>query len=275
MVSSQSIISQKPTIEHQWDWSEKESLSYLTCSLFKDWSHGFFTKQSQGRSPKELVKVFNPSAEVHQVKQIHSNKILTPSDIKITINDHGEKILSEADGIITKKPLQSVWSASADCTPVLIADLETGTVVAIHAGWRGTAKGIVLEAIARLLMRGSAIENLIFALGPAISGKMYQVSENVAVEAGRYLVSLDDPADPIHMLQILKEIPHSPILEDDSPGKVKLDVRKIISLQLQNVGVNINKIAIAPYCTYQDSDLFFSYRRTHEKNVQWSGIISK
>jgi copper oxidase (laccase) domain-containing protein len=133
----------------------------------------------------------------------------------------------------------------------------------------------VLEAIAHLLMMGSTIENLIFALGPAISGKVYQVSEKVAAEVGRCLISLDDPADPVTMLQILKEIPDSPILEDSLPGKVKLDVRRIISLQLQNVGVNIDKIAIAPYCTYQESDLFFSYRRTQEKNIQWSGIISK
>ncbi|MEL6763948.1 MAG: laccase, partial [Cyanobacteria bacterium J06607_6] len=26
--------------------------------------------------------------------------------------------------------------------------------------------------------------------------------------------------------------------------------------------------------TYQEPDRFFSYRRSHEKKVQWSGIVS-
>ncbi|MGK7891953.1 MAG: laccase domain-containing protein [Leptolyngbyaceae cyanobacterium] len=34
-------------------------------------------------------------------------------------------------------------------------------------------------------------------------------------------------------------------------------------------------MAIAPYCTFQDPDQFFSYRRTREKKVQWSGIVSQ
>jgi polyphenol oxidase len=41
------------------------------------------------------------------------------------------------------------------------------------------------------------------------------------------------------------------------------------------LGINPEQIAIAPYCTFQEQDLFFSYRRTGEKKVQWSGIVSK
>jgi hypothetical protein len=32
--------------------------------------------------------------------------------------------------------------------------------------------------------------------------------------------------------------------------------------------------AIAPYCTYQTPEYFFSYRREKQKKVQWSGIVS-
>ncbi len=38
---------------------------------------------------------------------------------------------------MSEQPLQAVWVASADCTPVLIGDVKTGRVAALHAGWRG------------------------------------------------------------------------------------------------------------------------------------------
>jgi YfiH family protein len=259
---------------HQWEWCYSEGLPYLTCSLFKDWPHGFFTKQFIGQLPSELGKILNPNTQAYRVKQVHGNTILTPSEIELTLDDQGEKTFSEADGIISDARLQSVWVASADCTPVLIADSQTGRVAAVHAGWRGTAQRIVPEAIALFLAKGSSIENLIFALGPAITGEVYQVTEEVAVEVGRSLISVDEAEEGSQVLQLLREIPESPILDDSSPGKVKLDVRKIISLQLGKLGINPEKMAIAPYCTYQESDYFFSYRRTKEKKVQWSGIFT-
>ncbi|MGB2924169.1 MAG: laccase domain-containing protein [Limnothrix sp.] len=32
---------------------------------------------------------------------------------------------------------------------------------------------------------------------------------------------------------------------------------------------------MAPHCTYQDTENFFSYRRSNQKKVQWSGIVSR
>ncbi|MEN8445060.1 MAG: laccase domain-containing protein, partial [Cyanobacteria bacterium J06555_13] len=65
-----------------------------------------------------------------------------------------------------------------------------------------------------------------------------------------------------------------PILNDEHPEKVRLDVRRINLMQLEQMGLDAQQIAIAPHCTYQDPDNFFSYRRTHEKKVQWAGIVS-
>ena len=70
------------------------------------------------------------------------------------------------------------------------------------------------------------------------------------------------------------DIPDSPILPDPRQGKVRLDVRRVIALQLEQLGIEKEQIAIAPYCTYQQDDHFFSYRRTQRKQVQWSGIVS-
>jgi copper oxidase (laccase) domain-containing protein len=45
--------------------------------------------------------------------------------------------------------------------------------------------------------------------------------------------------------------------------------------QLMGLGLAPEQIAIAPHCTFQEPQRFFSYRRTGEKLVQWSGIVSR
>lgn len=248
-------------LEQDWQWADWQGLSYLTCNLFKDWQHGFFTKQFEGILPSDLVKIFDSEAEAYRLTQIHSDLILTPSQINTNFNHEG-------DAIITESPNQSVWVASADCTPVLIADILTGRVAAIHAGWRGTSQNIVVKTIDQFLELGSDVNNLIFALGPAISGKVYQVDEDLAIAICETIFEKKE------ILSKLIALKNSPILEDEIKGKVKLDVRRVITLQLEKKGIKNEQITVCPYCTYQESDRFFSYRRTHQKQIQWSGIIS-
>jgi len=180
----------------------------------------------------------------------------------------------EADGIVSERTKESVWVATADCTPVLIGDTRTGQVAAVHAGWRGTAQKIAVEAIALMQTSGSSLEDLVIALGPAINGEVYQVGEQVAAEVGKSILPELSMEDEQAILTALKNIPNSPILEDEQPGRVRLDVRRVNQLQLARLGIKKEKIAIAPHCTYQEPEYFFSYRRRREKKVQWSGIVS-
>ncbi len=252
------------TESSQWQWQDCDNFPFLTCKLLANWQHGFFTKHFQGQPPNDLVKCLNPSAKVFQVKQIHSNLIFPTNEV--------ESSVTEGDGIIACQSLESVWCASADCTPVLIADSYTGKVVAIHSGWRGTAAEIVPKAIAILQQQGANLDNLLFALGPAIDGKVYQVGIDVAVSVLKTIVK--DTSSDEEILKQGFEFETQPIIDDPEPEKVRLDVTKVISLQIQKLGISVNQIAIAPYCTYQDEDYFFSYRRTKARNIQWSGIVS-
>lgn len=255
---------------HTWHWRTWNELPYLTCSLLEPWSHGFFTQQFWQRSPHELTEILQPTAQAYRAKQVHGNTVLSPSEItSLAIDDEAPS----ADGIITERGDQAVWACSADCTPVLIADVVTGQVAAVHAGWRGTALKIVPHAIARLQTQGSQLQNLRVAMGPAIAGEVYQVSEHVAAEVGATVVALD-PHDPFTLLHALHQLPNSPLLNDPEPGRVRLDVRRINALQLEQLGIHAEQVAIAPYCTYQTPDRFFSYRRSREKKAQWSGIVS-
>ena len=74
-------------------------------------------------------------------------------------------------------------------------------------------------------------------------------------------------------MHFLKLLPNSPILSDPEPGKVRLDIRVVNVLQLKQLGISSQQVAIAPYCTYTKPEYFFSYRREKQKKVQWSGIV--
>jgi YfiH family protein len=275
----ETIIQNQNSTLHSWHWQSWEDLPYLTCSLLQDWEHGFFTSAFSPRSPSEIVGVLQTDAKVYRVRQVHGNTVLTPSEIESAVaqKPEGQEELEKppADGILTEQPQQAVWVCTADCTPVLIADEKTGQVAAIHAGWRGTATRIVPNAIARLIDSGSRLENLRVAMGPAIAGEVYQVSETVAAEVGASIVSKDTAETPEAILPVLQQLPDSPILDDPQPGRVRLDVRRVNAIQLEQLGIRSEQIAIAPYCTYQGAERFFSYRRDKLKKVQWSGIVSR
>ena len=263
-----------PTLDNGWQWQISQEMPYLTCSLLQKWQHGFFTQYFYPQTPGELVKILHPDGEAYRLKQVHGNQVLTPTEIKKILTQESDREFAPGDGIITEKSNQCAWVATADCTPVLIADQGNGTVAAVHAGWRGTAQKIVPEAIGRFLAMGSTVENLLIAMGPAISGKVYQVSEEVAAEVGITVLPNAQSNNCSEIIQQLQSLPNSPILPDEEPGKVKLDVRRVNALQIEQLGIKSAQVAIAPLCTYQQPKHLFSYRRSNEKKVQWSGIVS-
>jgi polyphenol oxidase len=254
---------------HTWHWHTWEGLPYLTCNLLTPWPHGFFTQQFWPRLPEELTKVLHSEATTYRLKQVHGNTVLTTQEVDEHLRKYNDQ-LALADGLISEGSLQAIWVASADCTPVLIGDVKIGQVAALHAGWRGTAAQIVPQAITKMQSQGSKLEDLRIAMGPAIAGEVYQVSVEVAAEIGNTILPHHDSKT---IIAALHDLPDSPLLPDPTPGKVRLDVRRINALQLGMLGINQEQIAIAPYCTYQSSEHFFSYRREKEKKVQWSGIM--
>jgi polyphenol oxidase len=275
MELSTSAVSNSQTPNSDWQWQNWEGLPYLTCSLLQDWKHGFFTRQFYPRSPEDLAAVLDPSAQTYKVKQVHGNRVLLASEIVATMMQrNSEEGLPPADGIASDGVRQAVWVSTADCTPVLIGDIQSGRVAAVHAGWRGTAQKIVPEAIASVLGGGSSLEDLRIAMGPAIGGEVYQVSEQVAAEVGASIIPKAEKQSVEEILQALRELNDSPLLEDPQPGRVRLNVRKVKVFQLEQLGINKEQLAIAPQCTYQQPEYFFSYRRSPEKKIQWSGIVS-
>lgn len=247
-----------------WQWQTFETMPYLTCNLLQDWQHGFFTQHFSPQTPEELVTILHPTATPYRVRQVHDNLVVTPTEISSRF--------TEADGIMSEIQNQAVFVASADCNPVLIADRHTKRVAAIHAGWRGVAKEIVPKAIARFLAFGSKTENLLIAIGPSIHGEVYQVNQEVAAKVCATII--EKTSSPEAILHRAWQLPNTPLLVDSESDKVRIDLRQVLLQQLMLLGISTEQVAICPYCTYQLAEHFFSYRRTQQKKVQWSGIVS-
>ncbi len=268
---------------HNWTWQTWQGQPYLTCDLISQ-PHGFFTSAFAPQKPEALTSVLSAEAEVLRTQQVHGNIVLTPEEIrtgtKTLVASGASQATKEdierpqADGCFSNKPGQATWVCTANYTPALIADQRTGQVAAAHAGWRGTAQQIVPIAITKLQSQGSHLQDLRVLLGPAIAGEVYQVGEDVAAEIGMSIVDTEQFVSAADVVAHLLNLDNPPLLPDSKPGHVRLDVRRINEIQLEQMGLAPEQVATAPHCTYQDSERFFSYRRTKLKQVQWSGIIS-
>ncbi len=179
-------------------------------------------------------------ARVVTARQTHSIERCT-----IESEDQVQGPQPECDAMITRRSDVLLAVQTADCLPVLIGDQKSGTIAAIHAGWRGTAGRITERAVADLMLaHGVNPRDCIAALGPAACAECYEVGEDVI---GRYK----------------KEFGYwrKLIVNFKDNGKAHLDIRAANVQQLLFCGFDEDCIHVADYCTMHQNELFFSYRR--------------
>ena len=151
--------------------------------------------------------------------------------------------IPDVDGLAAIEPGTVLAVHAADCATMLLADPRTGAVAAVHAGWRGTAAGIAMEAVRSLTDRfGSRAHDLLVAVGPSIGPCHYEVDEPVRERLGRW-GWWDAVATP------------------NPRGRWQLDLREANRRQLVDVGVRPEHVEILDLCTYHHPDLFYSHRR--------------
>lgn len=250
-----------------WTWVGTYGGWYLQADLLAGFEHGFFTRQWQGLEPEELAGFVSAGVSVHRPRQIHSARVL-PAD------QAAAPPWPEADGLVSSAGGQSLWVCGADCTPVLIADPRHGRVAACHAGWRGVVGRILPRAIALLETAGSRREDLLVALGPAVSGSAYQVERLVSQQVAESLFppALSHPGGAGALEELLA---CGGLAADPDPARDRLDIRIASRRQLEGEGIPPAQVSLCPLCTVDQPLLFHSWRRDQVKAVQWSGIVSQ
>jgi len=168
---------------------------------------------------------------------------------------HGDEILvikkhsclqeqPEADGMITAETGILLGIATADCVPVLIIAPQQRLVAALHAGWRGTLKGIGVRAVERFSTEWNVDPaSLWVAFGPAIGGCCYEVGADIGKAMSQRWGS-----DAGEAWQ-----PHG--------QKGFLDLRMINFAQVERAGVPREQIQFVGPCTFCAAQRFASYRR--------------
>jgi hypothetical protein len=143
----------------------------------------------------------------------------------------------------------------ADCVPILIYDPKNNIIGIVHAGWQGTVKRIVQNAVKYLTdMFSSDPEEILAGIGPSIGPDHYEVGKDVIIE-------VDDK---------LKEI-RSEILITKN-GKTYFDLWKSNELLLIQSGVK--NIEVAGICTACNLDEWYSYRMEGQKSGRFGVFMS-
>lgn len=209
-------------------------------------SHGFLSNHT----PAARDELDRAEPSIATVKQVHKNDVVWAST--------PEKRMRDADGIGTFTPGLAVGVYSADCSPVLLAALDSKgrpmAVMAVHAGWRGTALKISEKALAEFSAvaapKGAA--SYLAAIGPCISMESFEVGEEV-VQA--FPGSLKNGRAKF----LREESGHKKYLFD-LPGE---NVRQLKEYAARSgIALKINDLAL---CTLKLHKQFPSYRRDREK----------
>ncbi len=146
----------------------------------------------------------------------------------------------QADACISFKSRLVCTVMTADCLPVFFCDKAGSCVGVAHAGWRGLASGILETTLIALKIKAS--ETLVH-LGAAIGAQAFEVGEEVR----QIFVEHASEAEKAFR-------PHR-------PQHFYADLYELARQRLHAAGVPKTQISGGEYCTYQQSALFFSYRR--------------
>jgi YfiH family protein len=184
-------------------------------------------------------------AQVHGVDVVDAATVGLDQPVRT-----GDASFSTAKGVVCA-------ILTADCLPVLFADMQGRVVGAAHAGWRGLSGGVLGATIAA--MRSQGAQEITAWLGPAIGPTRFEVGQDVL---DSFLAHL--PADEVR--------PHFAAYPG-RPGKFLADMYALARRMLERDGVA--RVHGGSYCTASECDRFYSYRRDHVTGRQASLIWLK
>jgi YfiH family protein len=170
------------------------------------------------------------AARVVWMNQVHGDRVEV-------VDKPRDSAVEDTDALVTGTARLALAVVTADCVPVLMADARAGVAAAVHAGRVGAQRGVVVRAVEAMLKLGAHVGDISALLGPAVSGRKYEVPAAMADE-----VEADLPGSRT----------------TTAVGTPGLDLRAGIACQLRDLGVA--SIDIDPRCTVDDPTLF-SHRR--------------
>lgn len=84
-----------------------------------------------------------------------------------------------ADVLVTATPGVTLVILVADCVPLALVDPLAQVLAVVHAGWRGTAAGVVGAALDAMSAVGGDAARVRAWVGPGVAAERYQVTDEV------------------------------------------------------------------------------------------------
>ena len=189
---------------------------------------------------RRAIEVILPGAELATVHQVHSPTVV------FVEQPWEQDQRPHADAMVTNRPGLLLGVLTADCAPVLFADVEAGVVAAAHSGWRGAIDGVNEATVEAMEQLGAKRERIAAAVGPSVEQKSYEVDEAFR---DRF---------------IEQDQSNNPFFVPGPAGKPHFDLPGYILQRLSDAG--IAKAEALNLDTYSDPDRFYSYRRSTHRN---------
>lgn len=232
--------------------------------------HGFFTRHGgassgvfaglncgQGSSDQTEIVAINrarvadamnvPPEYLLGVHQVHSATAVTvdaPLDTK-----------PRADALVTKTPGLALSVLTADCQPVLFADVRAGVIGAAHAGWRGALDGVLQATVDAMEALGAHPKDITAVIGPSISQRAYEVGPE-------FLETF-----------MAEDSDYARYFVNGTGDRMLFDLPGFGLNRLRAAGVG--HAEWTRHCTFSDPDRFYSYRRTTQaKEADYGRLIA-
>lgn len=150
-----------------------------------------------------------------------------------------------ADIMVTQEKGIALCVLTADCVPVLMADIDVGIVAAAHAGWRGAVGGVVEAALDKIEELGGNRCNVRVAIGPCILKESYEVGEDFREEVLRSTEWAEN------------------LFEGKGSKKWFFNLPKYVELRLQRA--SCEKVVSLRHDTFALEHIYFSNRRQNKR----------
>lgn len=174
-------------------------------------------------------------------RQVHEDVVHTVTEADLGNGITRENRFTSADALITDQKHIPIVTLFADCVPLFFLDRRQGVIALAHSGWKGTVKRIGQKTVQKMKSEyGSRPEDILAAIGPSIQVCHFEVGDDVAE-------------------RFIREFGEETAVKYGD--RYHVDMQKAILLQLQEEG--IRQVDDCGICTYCNSDLLFSHRKTN------------
>lgn len=171
------------------------------------------------------------------------------AEVQVVTDEHrgrGAHTLADAipatDALVTANPNIALAVLVADCVPIVLYDPRARVLACVHAGWRGTVRGVAAATVRVMGALGSRPADIRAGIGPAIEPDRYQVGAEVVAAVAE---AFPDEQDAV--------------VRPDGAGRWLFDLWRANRRQLTAAGVPDGQVNVAGLGTGAGTP-FFSHR---------------